>query len=415
MSDDAGQTITNLSDEIPLDNMTTDDNQSKDEIATDIQSDKEELFTSSICTLGNFIWIFFLFFGVYDYVTDMLVARDWSEFRNLCPRFRQYDGHLCEESEFESNGKTLLLLTTIGFILSLIFKSYELYVFIQIHRYCSSKQELRDYEFKIFRMEIYAGWLPLIIEDIASLVIVTNTLTKSAEMIEGIDPSLVQQSMIVTAASLILNYINFMRIFLYSRRDQIKMAFSKCRKYMCAIFWILMGLGLLIVIIICFSGVNEIYNIDQYESEASTAYIEMGQRGHCEQANPHPDIGYQFNHNYWMVEEWKSIPYKTGESVMCNISSPQNNYRPFTPECTLLYEQSTDYWSFNCTFRYPNDWNSPKFENCSVIQKIVSDGECNKFSIPWETCGDYTIPCNFGEGNASFYICLDYCYYNFEL
>ena len=108
-----------------------------------------DTYKRSIFALEHIIWIFFFCFAIYNYITDFLVAYDWSQTKDLCPQFRQIDGHQCyNDSRFETAGGTLLLLTAIGFLCALITKLYELYLLIMIYKKCNNKQEQQEYEFK---------------------------------------------------------------------------------------------------------------------------------------------------------------------------------------------------------------------------------------------------------------------------
>ncbi len=402
-----------------------DDNETpKDEIPEDgrgqtntLETEKdteEEDYKRSIFALDHFLWIFFFLFAIYNYITDFLVAYDWSETKDLCPNFRQIDGHSCiDYNRFENAGGTLLILTAFGFLCAMITKIYELYLLIMIYKRCNTKQEQQEYEFKLFRFDMFTSWLPLIVEDIASLSIITNALSRSAGDVAGIDASLVEQSVIITVLSIVFNYVNFMRKLCIKRKkikENINEKMGKkccCLPYICFIFWCIMGIGLFIGIVVAFNNIGDIYRAGDGNDEGGNGafvYIEFGRTGSCRVASYHIDLAEDNREFYELPTE--IIPYAANKS--CNAS----DYK-FQPQCQMIYDPVDfgDDHQLNCTLLWQYQgrddngncgYNIPTLDNC-------------KWNIPFPSCGNYSIPCGFSKGNATLYLCFGYCSFEGDL
>ena len=387
-------------------------------------------YKRSLLAWDHLLWLFFLGFAIYNYITDLLVANDWSNFEILCPNFRQIDGQ-CEQSQFAQAGNLLLVITAIGFLFALITKIYQFYIFIMILKHSKSQQDQENFEFRLFRFDLYSSWIPLIIEDIGSLTIITNTLSVSAISAKGIDPGLVELSLIITGFNILFNYLNFMRQLCIKQKkvkanmDKLLTNCGKCLSYFCFIFWIIMGIGLIIAIVNAFIEVNTIYEAadrDEIGGSDAFVYIEMGKTGECEAAKQFEE--YEFNDrdeddNYGFIQLPQIISTYAKE-LNCNASDYS-----FEPECRMLYDDADggNNHRLNCTLDYEyngiddsseddDDEESNHIIHCGNLPTL---NNCSNFIVQFPFRGNYSIPCNFTEGNLTFYACFDYCYYDYDL
>ena len=187
---------------------------------------------------------------------------------------------------------------------------------------------------------------------------------------------------------------------------------GKCLPYFCFIFWTIMGIGLLIAIFSAFVSVEEIYETrDKNEIGGSDAfvYFEWGKTGFCRATQQYQtyemtDTDQENNFGY------TQLPTSLG-SYAQDKNCVVNDYRLWTV-CRMLYDESDggNNHQLNCTLNYY--YQGQNQEDCTHLPENTT---CNNFNVKLGECGDYTIPCDKWQGNASFYLCFDYCYYDSDL
>lgn len=184
--------------------------------------------------------------------------------------------------------------------------------------------------------------------------------------------------------------------------------------YFCGVFWIIMGCGLLAAIATTFSNISELYG-NENQSRTNIAYVEIYNSQEYRCSGKWDDGSYQ---NYENVvennQDFISLPTEIGGNATKNGCNATDYEYTYQSSCAMNYDRNDDGDNHHlaCNLGINAQSIGHKQEDCAIYNNPVVSCTWN-ISFPF--CGEYTIPYNFSQGNAVFYLCFDYCSFEGEL
>ena len=143
-----------------------------------------QCFKQVLCNKEHLIWIFVLILTVYDFITDIQVSLSWFTISDgACPQFH------CNplwSSFLTTIGKILLIISSIGFLFALIMKIYEAKRLYINYKYAIDESAKLEQELVAAHRALRIGCIPLIVEDVPSVILVfLSYFTGSKNILDG--------------------------------------------------------------------------------------------------------------------------------------------------------------------------------------------------------------------------------------
>eukprot|EP01083_Nonionella_stella_P043747 118057_1 len=142
-----------------------------------------------ICDKQHFIWIFGMAWSIWDIITDIQVAIVWRNLPSLCSQFTCYTPNQIER--WACNSSILLLVcSSLGFLIGTVLKWLELKLLYASYKTILTEEELTEKQHQIWKLNVKYNWIPLVIEDVVSIVLLELVLSTALLEIVLFNPTL---------------------------------------------------------------------------------------------------------------------------------------------------------------------------------------------------------------------------------
>eukprot|EP01084_Bolivina_argentea_P000305 582_1 len=349
------------------------------------EDQKEDIIPRKLWHKEHIIWILTFILTIYDFITDIQVAEAWFKLGSICPQFR------CKVHNPEAVLWAVLLFIAsgIGFIAALVLKYLDAKTLYVLYKFPMPAEDILNHELVYFKKFIFWGWVPLIVEDVASVWCIMLFWMNTDDNVAG----LTQKYTISITLSILSVFVS---IVLSCRKNK-KLTENKaflCER-ICNCFWSVCAFGCVSMAI----------------TMVVMKYLEMNE--------PVPFIGI-FNDNTDYCKTWNEYnsyiinKYNYSASYTAKLTdAPNMIYNDSHSE--LFYYHSDQYgigwydnWTFIC-FEHGRDI----ILNCEIQWSYLGQIDLCQFDIESGFCGDLTIQCEnnftFYDGNPKMYACIDYC------
>eukprot|EP01083_Nonionella_stella_P043748 118058_1 len=157
----------------------------------------------------HFIWFFGMAFSIFDIFTDIEVAIAWLHLSSLCSQFTCFTPN---EARLPVTCAILLIAcSSLGFMLGSAIKYIELKLLYDSYKIILTEDELTEKQHQLWKVNLKYGWMPLVIEDVVSIVLLDFTYI-SAEIIAigDLDTKYIR-SLCASLASIVFTLLNTYR------------------------------------------------------------------------------------------------------------------------------------------------------------------------------------------------------------